>query len=40
MAEREDLAFSISATNRALRGDEVNGQDYHFFSTEEIQSAH
>jgi guanylate kinase len=34
MAERDDLAFSISATNRAPRGDEVNGEDYHFFSTE------
>ncbi len=38
MAEREDLAFSISATNRALRGDEVNGHDYHFFSTEEFKA--
>ena len=34
MAERDDLAFSISATNREPRGDEVNGHDYHFFSTE------
>ena len=36
MAERNDLAFSISATNRPLRGDEVNGEDYHFFSTEDF----
>lgn len=33
MASREDLAFSISATNRPLRGDERNGVDYHFLST-------
>lgn len=36
MAERNDLAFSVSATNRPLRGDEVNGEDYHFFSTEDF----
>ena len=36
MAERNDLAFSISATNRPLRGDEVNGEDYHFFSTKDF----
>lgn len=36
MEHREDLAFSISATNRPLRGDEVNGEDYYFFSTEDF----
>lgn len=34
MAERNDLAFSISATNRPLRGNEVDGEDYYFFTTE------
>lgn len=29
-----DLAFSISATTRKQRGDEVNGQDYYFISQE------
>ena len=38
MAERNDLAFSISATNRPLRGDEVDGEDYFFFTTEEFQA--
>jgi guanylate kinase len=36
MATRNDLDFSISATNRPLRGDEVNGEDYYFFSTEDF----
>lgn len=36
MAQRNDLAFSISATNRPLRGNEVSGEDYHFFSSEEF----
>ena len=38
MAERDDMAFSISATNRPLRGNEVNGEDYHFFTTEEFHN--
>ena len=38
MDARNDLAFSISATNRPLRGEEVNGVDYHFFSTEEFKA--
>lgn len=29
-----NLAFSISATTRELRGDEVDGQDYYFISKE------
>ncbi|MDO4736149.1 MAG: guanylate kinase [Bacteroidia bacterium] len=32
------LEFSISATSRAPRGQEVNGKDYYFFSTEEFES--
>jgi len=31
------LEFSISATNRAPRGEEKNGVDYYFLSTEEFQ---
>ena len=38
MEQRDDLAFSISATNRPIRGTEVDGEDYHFFSTEEFQT--
>ena len=37
MAERSDVAFSISATNRAPRGTEVDGKDYHFMTTEIFQ---
>ena len=29
-----DLSFSISATTREQRGEEVNGQDYYFISQE------
>lgn len=32
------LDFSISATSREKRGDEVNGKDYYFLSAEEFQS--
>lgn len=31
-----NLSFSISATTRALRGDEINGKDYYFISKEEF----
>jgi len=31
------LEFSISATNRPMRANEVNGKDYHFLSTEDFQ---
>lgn len=31
------LDFSISATSRAPRGQEVNGKDYHFISAEEFK---
>ena len=31
-----ELSFSISATTRSSRGDEVNGEDYYFISTEEF----
>lgn len=33
------LEFSISATSRAPRHNEVHGQDYYFFSAEEFQHA-
>jgi guanylate kinase len=32
LAKYHHLAFSVSATTRALRGSEVNGKDYHFLS--------
>lgn len=32
----EDLAFSISASTRSPRGEEVNGKDYYFISKEEF----
>jgi guanylate kinase len=31
-----DLAFSISATSRAPRGEEVDGEDYYFLSDEDF----
>lgn len=32
-----DLEFSVSCTTRALRGEEVNGRDYYFISTEDFK---
>jgi len=32
-----NLEFSVSCTTRALRGEEVNGKDYYFISTEEFK---
>jgi guanylate kinase len=32
-----ELQFSVSATTRAARPDETNGEDYHFLSTEEFK---
>ncbi|MDZ4824509.1 MAG: guanylate kinase [Flavobacteriales bacterium] len=31
-----NLAFSVSATSRSQRGNEVNGKDYHFISADEF----
>ncbi len=41
LMERGNVAmeFSVSATNRAPRGAEVDGQDYHFLSTEAFRDA-
>ena len=36
-SNRFDLHFSVSATNRPPRAGEVDGDDYHFLSTEEFQ---
>ncbi len=36
MEKRDDLAFSISATTRKPRKDEVDGKHYHFLSPEEF----
>ena len=33
-----NLGFSISATSREKRGEEINGEDYYFLSTEEFKS--
>ena len=37
MKEVEDLTFSVSYTTRKPRGDEKNGQAYHFIDREEFQ---
>mgnify|MGYP000865765233 CR=1 FL=1 len=37
--ERGRLAFSVSWTTRAPRGQEINGHDYHFVTREEFQAA-
>lgn len=36
--ENLNLEFSISATSRAPRGEEVDGKDYYFISTEEFKN--
>ena len=36
--EKLNLEFSISATSREKRGDEVNGKDYYFLSLEEFKN--
>lgn len=36
LSKMPELSFSISATTRPLRGDEVNGKDYYFLSKEEF----
>ena len=40
LLSKEDLnlEFSISAASRASRGEEVNGKDYYFMSTEEFKN--
>lgn len=37
MAAREDLKFSVSATTRAPRPGEVNGESYYFITKEQFQ---
>jgi len=32
-----EMQFSVSATTRAARSDETDGEDYHFLSTEEFE---
>ena len=34
-----NMQFSVSATNRSPRGQEIDGTDYHFLSTEQFQEA-
>ena len=31
-----DMEFSVSATNRSPRGEEIDGRDYHFLTTEQF----
>lgn len=37
LKKRDDLEFSISATTRAPRGQEVNGKEYYFISNPEFE---
>ena len=39
LLEKEELqlAFSVSATSRKLRGSEIHGEDYYFISSKEFQ---
>jgi guanylate kinase len=36
--EMPEMQFSVSATTRAARPDETDGEDYHFLSTEEFEN--
>ncbi len=38
LAKYPFLEFSVSATSRKPRGEEVNGKDYYFFSTDQFES--
>ena len=38
MKNFENLAFSISCTTRNLRGEEIDGKDYHFISIEKFKN--
>lgn len=38
MEREKALAYSVSCTTRALRGDEVDGQSYYFISREEFEA--
>lgn len=37
LRKRDDLEFSISATTRAPRGQEVNGKEYYFITNQEFE---
>ena len=37
LGKRNDLEFSVSATTRAPRGQEVNGKEYYFISNQEFE---
>lgn len=37
LSEIPEMAFSVSATSRAPRGNEVNGKEYYFISLEEFK---
>ncbi len=38
VSSRADVGYSVSATTRAIRPGETDGQDYHFLSREDFQS--
>lgn len=38
-SDKLNLRFSVSATNRAPRGEEQDGKDYHFLSDDEFRKA-
>jgi guanylate kinase len=38
LAERHDVGYSISATTRARRADEVEGVDYHFLTSDAFEA--
>lgn len=37
LTQRNDLAFSVSATSRERRGNETEGEDYYFLSVEQFR---
>ena len=37
LQEHDDIVYSISCTTRALRGEEVDGEDYYFLSDEQFK---
>ena len=37
MSQIDTLSFSISATSRKIRSNEVNGKDYYFLSVEDFK---
>ena len=38
MSQIDNLHFSVSATSRAPRGNEINGKDYYFLTPDEFRA--